>query len=188
MMRTLKSGLTIGMLVAALAMTAGCGENDNSGNENGNDNDGGNPTPVRTATPAAATPTVAPTSPGPTATPDGTGDENTITFNIAASAAAQGFELAVAYPTAKGGFRGSADGVACSTTSGGSFVPNDQDNGNLILIVGNAVNLTFPYTITCTFDATAAVTAADFQVTVDSVVQNGVSGDTSILTVTVGVS
>ena len=34
MMQTLKSGLTIGMLVTALAMTGGCGDNDNSGNGN----------------------------------------------------------------------------------------------------------------------------------------------------------
>ena len=53
MMRTLKSGLTIGMLVAALAVTSGCGDNDNSG-DNGNDN-GGSPIPTRTATPATGT-------------------------------------------------------------------------------------------------------------------------------------
>ncbi len=36
---TLKSGLTIGMLVAALALTGGCGDNDNSGGEDNDNND-----------------------------------------------------------------------------------------------------------------------------------------------------
>jgi hypothetical protein len=168
-------------------MTAGCGDNDN-GNDNGNDNQAPNPT--RTATPGP-NPTQTPTGggdPTTTPTPDGAATANTVTFNVAASAAAQGFDLQVTYPTDKGEFRGSADGVACTTTSGGSFVPNDLDNGTLRLVVGNATNLTFPYTITCTYDATSAVASGDFAVTVRSVVQNGVDGDPSILTVTVDVA
>ena len=42
MKHMLKSSLTIGMLVAALTLTGGCGDNDNSGNFNDNGNDNGN--------------------------------------------------------------------------------------------------------------------------------------------------
>src|SRR5678815_1481073 len=62
MKHTLKSGLTIGMLVAALALTGGCGDNDNSGNFNDNGNDNGNDnTPISTRT----------ATPGPVVTPTG---------------------------------------------------------------------------------------------------------------------
>src|SRR5436189_179090 len=103
MMRTLKSGLTIGLMVAAMALSAGCGDNDNGHGAHGNDK-------------------------------------------------------------------------------------NDNDTGSLTLIVGNASNLTFPITITCTFDATGTLAASDLTVTVREVTQNGAPGDATVLTVTPSVS
>jgi hypothetical protein len=191
MMRTLKSGLTIGMLVAALAMTGGCGDNDNStnGNENGNDNGGANPT--RTATPGApvrtATPTTGAGNPTPTATPIVI-TQQIVTFGFTASAGVQGFTVDASYPTAKGNFKGSDDNVDCTTSSAGSFVPNDNDAGKLRLVLGNARDLTFPINIECKFEATTPITASDIGVTKQEVTQNGAPGNTDALTVNVTVS
>ena len=44
----------------------------------------------------------------------------------------EGFQLGVTYPLAKGGFRGSADGVACTSNGGGFVVANDRDDGTLV--------------------------------------------------------
>jgi hypothetical protein len=187
MMRTLKSGLTIGMLVAALAMTGGCGDNDNSGN--GNDN--GAPRPTRTATPGApvatATPTTAATNPGPTATPGAT--TQNVGFNFTAANGIQAFQVRAAYPTAKGSFTGTAENVSCTITGGGGiFTKNDNDTGTLTLSVANTANLTFPIDVACTFDATSAITSSDITVTVQEVTQNNAPGNTADLTVAVTVS
>ena len=187
MMRTLKSGLTIGMLVTALAMTGGCGDNDNSGN--GNDNGGVNPTrtatpaaPVRTTTPGVATPT-------PTATPGGPIiTTQTVNFGFTASAGVQGFTVDALYPAADGNFKGSDENVDCTTSSGGTFVPNDNDTGKLRLVLGNARDLTFPINIECKFEATTPITASDIAVTKQEVTQNGAPGDKDALTVNVTVS
>jgi hypothetical protein len=192
MMRTFKSGLTIGLMVAAMALSAGCGDNDNGHGDNGNDNNdnGGGfrtSTPSRTSTPGGATSTPgASATPAPTAT--GGGNTANVSFNVASSAGVQGFDVRVAYPTAKGSFTGTGEDVACSTSAGGSFIKNDNDTGSLTLIVGNASNLTFPITITCTFDATGTLAASDLTVTVREVTQNGAPGDATVLTVTPSVS
>ena len=189
MMRTFKSGLTIGMLVAAMAMSAGCGDNDNSsGNDNGGPVRTATPAPGKTSTPGGPTSTGAAktATPVPTATPGGS--TVNVGFNVASSAGVQGFDLRVAYPTAKGSFTGAGENVACTTTAAGSFIKNDNDTGNLTLIVANASNLTFPITVSCTFDATGSLAASDLTVTVREVTQNGAPGDTTVLTVTPSVS
>jgi hypothetical protein len=125
-MRTLKSGLTIGMLVAALAMTGGCGENDNSTNSP-NNTPTGNPTPKRTSTPvtgATSTLIAATTTPAPepTSTPGGQTTAVTVSFPLTATTTLQGLQFAVVYPTVKGSFSGTGDAVVCGTgtCSGGS--------------------------------------------------------------------
>lgn len=185
MMRTIKAGLTVGMLVAALAVTSGCGDNDNG--DNGNDNGGANPTPIRTSTPAAPVPTQT-GAPAPTATPAGTAQQ-TVTFDLTVTEPVEGYRIEVSYPTAKGGFTGSGATVGCTFNGNGSFIPNDQDNGTLIFVNGNALALTFPQTITCTFDATSTLVASDLTATVTETTQNGgQAGDTTVLAVAVGVS
>lgn len=182
MIRTLKSGLTVGMLVAALALTPGCGDNDNS--ENANDN-GGSPNPTstpaaaRTATPGAATATPIP---GATSTPIASGTR-TVNFTFTSSAAIQGFQVQAAYSTATGNFTGSADNVACTANGGGIFVKNDNDTGTLTLSVANTTALTFPITIGCTYDATTPITGNDFTVTVQEVTENNAPGNVADLTV-----
>ena len=188
MMHTIKSGLTIGMLVTALAMTGGCGENDNSGN--GNDNgSGGNPTPRRTSTPVAgktSTPinATATPAPGPTSTPGGVTTTATVDFDLTATAGVQGFKFDVGYPAAKGNFQGSKENVVCTTASTGTFVPNDNDTGILKVVLGNARDLTFPINISCKFDQTSTLAASDLTITITEVTQNGVVGDKTVLTVT----
>ena len=189
MMRTLKSGLTIGMLVAALAMTGGCGDNDNSGN--GNDN--GAPRPTRTATPVVgrtATPVAPTATPAPeaTSTPTGTTTQ-TVDFDFTAATGLQAFQVRAAYPTASGSFTGSAENVNCAITGGGGiFTKNDNDQGALTLSVANTANLTFPVNIECTFDATSSITASDIVVTVQEVTENNAPGNVADLTVVVTVS
>jgi hypothetical protein len=110
-------------------------------------------------------------------------------FNVTSSAGVQGFDLRIAYPSAKGSFTGSGEDVACTTTAAGSFIKNDNEsNSTLTLIVANASNLTFPITFSCTFDASSSLAASDLTVTVREVTQNGAPGDTSVLTVTPSVS
>jgi hypothetical protein len=184
--RMLTSGLTIGMLVAALALTGGCGDNDNSGNDNGGSP---NPTstpirePSRTATPAAPTGTPAP---GATSTPVASGTR-TVEFRCQSTAAIQGFQIRVAYSTATGNFTGSADEVACTANGGGIFVKNDNDTGTLILSVANTTALAFPITISCTYDATTPITGNDFAVTVQEVTENNAPGNVADLTIGVRV-
>ncbi|MCC6849463.1 MAG: hypothetical protein IT294_13260, partial [Deltaproteobacteria bacterium] len=188
--RTLKSGLTIGMLVAALAMTGGCGDNDNS--DNGNDN--GGPGPVRTATPGpAATPTTITATATPVTQPTQTPGEvtqQTVDFDFTAANGIQAFQVRVAYPTAKGSFTGAADQVACTVTGGGGiFTKNDNDAaGTLTLSVANTSDLTFPVNVECTFDATAAITSDDLTVTVQEVTQDNAPGNIADLTVNTTVS
>jgi hypothetical protein len=193
MKSTLKSGLTIGMLVAALALTGGCGDNDNSGNFNDNNDNGGGP--VRTATPKpVVTPTgVAPTAttaPNPTATTGGGSTTQTVDFDFTAANGIQAFQVRVAYPTAKGSFTGSAENVACTVTGGGGiFTKNDNDSaGTLTLSVANTANLTFPVNVECTFDATSAITTSDLTITVQEVTQNNGPGNVADLTVTPSIS
>ncbi len=190
MMRTLKSGLTIGMLVAAMALTSGCGDNDNSG-DNGNDN--GNPNPQRTSTPAApqrtATPTVANPNPTPTATAGGNPVTQTVDIDFTAANGIQAFQVRVAYQTADGSFTGTAENVSCTITGGGGiFTKNDNDTGLLTLSVANTSNLTFPINVECTFDATSGIAASDLTATVQEVTQNNAPGNAADLTVAVTVS
>lgn len=187
MMRTIKTGLTVGLMVAALALASGCGDNDNS--DNGNDNGGANPTPVRTAT--AAAPTATPggnATPVPTATA-GAPTQQTVTFDLTVTSPVEGYRIEVSYPTAKGSFTGSGATVGCTFNGNGSFVPNDQDNGTLVFVNGNALALTFPQTITCTFDATSQLVAGDITATVTETTQNGGQPcDTGALAVGVSIS
>ena len=187
MMHTLKTGLTIGMLVAAMALTSGCGDNDNS--SNGNDN--GNPNPQRTATPApqrTATPTTANANPTPTATAGGNPVAQTVTFGFTSAAAIQAFQIRAAYQTADGNFNGSIDAVACTLTGSGQLTKNDNDTGLLTLSVANASALTFPLSIACTFDATSGITASDITVTVQEVTVNNAPGNIADLTVATTIS
>ena len=191
MMRTFKSGLTIGMLVAALSMTGGCGDNDNSGN--GNDN-GGGARPTRTATPVAgktSTPVAATATPTPvaTSTPGGGTTTQTVDFDFTAANPVQAFQVRAAYPTASGSFTGSAESVNCTITGGGGiFTKNDNDAaGTLTLSVANTSNLTFPIKVECPFEATSPITASDITVTVQEVTQNNAPGNTADLTVAVSV-
>jgi hypothetical protein len=187
MMRTLKTGLTIGMMVAALALTSGCGDNDNG--DNANDPGGG---PRRTATPApqrTATPTAANATPVPTATTGGSPSTQNVDFALTAANGIQAFQIRVAYQTADGSFTGTAANVACTTnSSGGIFTKNDNDQGQLTLSIANTSNLTFPITINCTFDATSGITSSDLTVTVQEVTQNNAPGNTADLTVNTTVS
>ncbi len=80
-------------------------------------------------------------------------------FMLQATAALEGFQLGVTYPLAKGGFRGSADGVACTSNGGGFFVANDRDDGTLVLLQANVTALTFPIEIVCLFDQSAGAGA-----------------------------
>ena len=100
-------------------------------------------------------------------------------FTLQATAALEGFRLGVTYPLAKGGFRGSADGVACTSNGGGFFVANDRDDGTLVLLQANVTALTFPIEIVCLFDqsAGAALEETDVGVTVQEVVENEAPGD-----------
>ncbi|MBI3767275.1 MAG: hypothetical protein HY271_02150 [Deltaproteobacteria bacterium] len=171
--------LALGVVVA-FAFGAGCGGNDN------NDN-GGGPVATRTATPVR---TATPAAPAPTATP-GPGATRTVAFAVTATAALDGFQFTATYPTAKGSFTGSADSVSCTTTAGGIFTKNDQDNGNLILSVANTSDLTFPITITCTFDQVAGQTLAvgDLGSTSKAATASGGgTGDPNSFTVTASVS
>jgi len=194
MMRTLKSGLTIGMLVAAMTFAAGCGDNDNGHGDNGNDNGGPirTSTPSRTSTPGAhtATPGGPTATPAPTATGGGGTTTQNVGFNVTSTANnVQGFDLRIAYPSAKGSFTGSGEDVACTTTGGGTFTKNDNEtNHQLVLILAGTSNLTFPVSFSCTFDATSAIAASDLTVTVREVTQNGAAGDPTVLTVTPSVS
>ena len=188
MMPTFKSGLTIGMLVAALAMTGGCGDNDNSGNNNDN---GGGARPTRTATPAApvltATPGVA--SPTPTATPGGPViTTQTVDFDFTAANGMQAFQVDAAYPAADGNFKGSAGQVDCILTGSGLLTKKDDDAGKLTLSVASTDNLTFPINIECKFEATTPITASDIVVTVQEVTQNDKPGNKDDLKFNVTVS
>ncbi len=180
MIRTLKSGLTIGMLVAALTLTSGCGDNDNSENDNG-----GSPNP--TSTPAGGrTATPGTPAPGATSTPIASG-RRTVEFRFESVAAIQGFQIQAAYSTATGNFTGSADEVNCTANGGGIFVKNDNDTGTLTLSVANTTALTFPITIGCAYDATTPITGNDFTVTVQEVTENNAPGNVADLTVGVRV-
>lgn len=191
MKHTLKSGLTIGMLVAALAFTGGCGDNDNS--DNGNDN--GGPVPTRTATPGpVATPTaVAPTATGanPTTTPTpGEVVQQDVELNFTANNPMQAFQVRVEYPASKGSFNGEADQVNCTVSGGGGiFTKNDNDAaGQLTLSVANTSNLTFPIGILCVFDGTSILASSDLTVTVQEVTQNNGPGNIADLVVSTTVS
>ena len=184
MKHTLRSGLTIGLLVAALAMTGGCGDNDNS--TNGNDNNG-SPRPTSTPGAPVRTATATPGAPVVTVTPTpGIETVATVDFDLTVTAPVQGFKFDAGYPTAKGNFEGSAENVNCTLSpAGGTFVPNDNDTGTLKIVLGNAVNLTFPINIECKFAQTAGntLTTSDLAITVTEVTQNGAVGDPSVLTV-----
>ena len=179
---------TVGVI--ALAFTAGCGDNDN------NDNRDGRPDPTRTPTAAVrtATPGAGPTStPGanPTATP-GAGGTTNVTIQLTASQALSGFTVDVAYPSSAGNFAADdADPNQAECTSANNnaaLVKNDQEaQSRLRLVAGAAGALTFPDTITCTFNGT--VTAAQLTPTVvETVDTSGATANPSALTATVSVS
>jgi hypothetical protein len=125
-----------------------------------------------------------------TATPSGGGAQRSVSFAVSASTGVQGFQFTATYPTAKGGFTGSADSVSCTTAASGTFTKNDQDNGNLILSVASTSDLTLPITITCTFDETSGQTlaAGDLGITNKQVTVGGTAGDPNVLTVTPSVT
>ena len=173
------------LAATVLALAAGCGDSDTGGT-------GTNPT--RTATPAAtgvrtATPAATVAGPTPTSTPAPGATPVTVTFTANSSAGIQGFDLRITSPTSKGGFSGSADSVACTSAAPG-FTKNNKGDGNLTLIAASTSNLTFPITITCTFDQLAGqtLTQGDIGVTIHEVTENGTAGNTSDLTVSVSVS
>ncbi len=112
----------------------------------------------------------------------------TVTFSITASEGVQGFTIDATYPTPKGAFSGSADGVGCFA-NGDNFVGNDTDDGNLRFVMGKATDLTLPIDITCTFDETEGMdlAAGDIGVDVVNVTQNAASGNTMAVGVNVAV-
>jgi hypothetical protein len=113
-----------------------------------------------------------------------------VTFTVNASAPIDALQLQVTYPTAKGSFTGSADGVACSTTaSGAQFFANDLDDGTLILIVGSAFDLTFPFDIQCAFEQVgdSRLVAADLAVSVVETINDGQIADPATLTIDVAI-
>jgi hypothetical protein len=140
---------------------------------------------VRTLRAAAG---LAPTSSAPRAR-DGGSRAGTITvrFHLEATTAIQGLHLEIGYPVAKGGFVGSADGVACFSSGSGFFIPNDRDDGTMALLQANAVALTFPFDIRCRFEQAtgATLTAADLDITIKEVTEDGAVGDPSHLIATV---
>ena len=111
-----------------------------------------------------------------------------VALTVTASAALQGFRFTVNYPTAKGGISGSGDNTGCSSNAP-NFVSNDLDDGEAIVIVANATNLTFPLQITCTFDENEGqtLTAGDVTITGVSVTENGQAGNPASLSVGVSV-
>lgn len=171
-----KSSILTAVMVAALALSVGCGDNDNDDNDNGG---GGNPTPTRTATPVA--PTATPTGGGPTATPTPVVGENVdVIFTFTSTAPLQGYQINVAYPSAKGGFEGEADAVNCVTDVPAQFIKNNQvASSTLTLVIASSSNLTFPNIIECVFVQNGGQTlaASDLTVTVVEVTENGQAGD-----------
>jgi len=215
--RSAATNLASIVLVLALGTSAGCG---GGGGGGGNDNqEPGDPTPSVTAartpsavathtpgaiatghTPAGPTSTIGftlgPTPVGhPTVTPSGAQTHATVTFEISASATVLGFQIAVAYPTAKGRFTGSAGSVQCSTPSRERFTKNHKDDGTLILSLAFPTALAFPVTISCSFDDAVGATldSGDFTIAAKEVTtlsndDTGVVGDPDTLTIAVGVA
>jgi len=180
--RGARLGSALGMVTLAAALLAGSGCGDNS-NKTIN-LDGATPTPV-----GGATSTATPAVPVPTATPGAGTTTRVVTINGDSSAALQGFTIRVEYPTAKGSFAGSADGVEC-TSAVSNFVANDLDDGNLLLVAASTSGLTFPFDVTCNFDQVDGqnLAAGDLNLVVQSVTEGGVSGDPADLTVSATVS
>jgi hypothetical protein len=113
----------------------------------------------------------------------------TVTFGLSVSAPVQAAQLRVTYPTAKGGFDGTAGEVSCTSDGGGIFTANDDDAaGRLIFSLADASNLAFPITVRCAFSANGAIAPGDFTVLVEEVTQNNAPGDASVMTVAVGVN
>jgi len=111
----------------------------------------------------------------------------TVTFTVSASEGVQGLTIDATYPTTKGGFSGSADGVGC-VANGTNFIGNDTDDGNLRLVMAQATDLALPIDITCTFDEANGmdVAAGDIGTVVTSATQNAASGNA--MSVSVGVT
>jgi hypothetical protein len=166
--------LVVAGTMAALTLAPGCGGNGNKATD-----------VARTPTPVAPTPTLVPPTAVPTPSPSpAEGDQQVVTFTGTSSAAIQGFTLRVEYPVAKGGFAGSADTVACTSSVAG-FTPNDRDDGTMLLVAGSASKLAFPVEITCKGVAGKALEAGDVRVVVQSLTENGVAGKTEDLSVAV---
>jgi hypothetical protein len=67
----------------------------------------------------------------------------------------------VTYPTAKGSFANGSGVAARSPAAAARSSPRTTDDGNLVLSVAAAENLTFLISIACIFDATATITSSD---------------------------
>jgi hypothetical protein len=195
-------GSRIALMVIVVSLSSGAGCGGGGGGQNGNDNQPGEttPTPTRTAishsttTPERTATAERSTTPAETNTPGGstpaatatpTGTTASVVFTVTTSAAL-GFQFTATYPTGKGSFVGSANGVNCTTASGGIFTKNDQDDGNLILSVANTSPFTFPIFIVCKFDVAGGqnLQAEDLGITAKEVTDvNGAVGDPDALTV-----
>lgn len=180
------SRIALTVIVVALSIGAGCGGGGGGGGQNGNDNQSGETTPTPTVTAISHSTT----TPQHTATPErATATPTSTTANVVftvTTSAALGFQFTATYPTGKGSFVGSANGVNCTTASGGIFTKNDQDDGNLILSVANTSPVTFPIFIVCKFDVASGQNLQDEDLgitTKDVTDVNGAVGDPNALTV-----
>jgi hypothetical protein len=142
----------------------------------GGGDDGPNPTP--TVTPITST------------TPTPVGTTSVAVMRIAAqTASVQGVQLAIAYPTSKGGFGGSGDQVSCGTPTSGTVTLNDRDDGTLVFSIARATALVFPIELRCTFVAVpgARLAANDVNVGVTEVTTGNAVGNPSDVSVNVTV-
>ena len=172
---------TLGIIVTALALIfgSGCGGGGGGSDEN----------PVPTPTPVPTTTSTTTPVPQPTATQVGP-TTATVSIDLTATAALQGFDVRLAYPTDIGGFSGSGENVECTTASTGTFVKNDTDDGNLALILARPTALAFPVRITCTFEQAPGHTLGsdDLVATVREVTSNATVGNPASLRVHVSSS
>lgn len=158
------------LLLALLLPALGCG----GGGGGGNDGPDPTPTPMGTTTPQATT------------TPATT--NRVVIFTLAASAPIQGVQVMAFYPTAKGGFTGSADGVTCGVPAE-VFTPNDHDDGTLVFSLANSAVLSLPVEVRCTFAVNpgSELVASDVAASVTHVAADGALVDPARATVVVTV-
>jgi hypothetical protein len=110
-----------------------------------------------------------------------------VTFTLTTDRLLQGVDVRVAYPSANGNFRAARNttDAACTSDDAVVLVTGDMGIGNLVVIVVDAVALTFPITVQCEFTATSPITLDDLEVTVREVVVDGRPGDIDAVTVDV---